>query len=157
MSLAVSPFHVFRSCRVSLASRNLSRSAFTGSPTLSRIRTRHYTSDGQSSTETTQPQTEVDKNSDRTERASDVDPCADVKNSLKAKEAEVVDLTVCVTNFFFFSISGLPLRVFRADCDIYRRTFLTFSVTRQERRNKQKTTQSPDSPETFSKQSTSSP
>jgi len=85
MSLAVSPFNVFRSCRASVASRNLSRSAFSSSQTR-RIGTRRFLS--------TSPQGEPDQNAEKPDPSAEVDPCANVKNSLKAKEAEVLDLTV---------------------------------------------------------------
>jgi hypothetical protein len=157
MSLAVSPFRVFQSCRASLASRNLSRAAFTGSHTHhrpSRIGTRHYSSNEPS--ETTPPQGEPDKNGGKAGSAAEVDPCADVKNSLKAKDAEVLDLTVRIINLLLVGISGLPFNI-RADYAIYKQTSSTFSVMQQERRNKQKTTQSPDLQATFSRLSTSSP
>ena len=47
------------------------------------------------SSETTQPQDEADTNAPPAE----ADPCADIKNNLKAKESEVLDLTVRSSNF----------------------------------------------------------
>jgi len=70
-----------------MASRNLSRSAFSSSQTR-RIGTRRFLS--------TSPPGEV-KNG---EPSAEVDPCANVKNSLVVKEAEVLDLTVRNCNFF---------------------------------------------------------
>jgi len=83
MSLAASTFQAFRSCTASLTSRSLARQAVVRCPTrMSRLRVRCY------SEEKTTPEPEEIKADENPKKMSETE------EKLKAKETEVVDLTV---------------------------------------------------------------
>lgn len=85
MSLATSTYQAFRSCTASLTSaRSLARPAVVRCPTLmSRLRVRCY------SEVTSTPESEETKAEEQPDKVSEIE------GKLKAKENEVVDLTVC--------------------------------------------------------------
>ena len=85
MSLATSTFQAFRSCTASLSAKSLARPAVVRCPTrMSRLRVRYY------SEVTSTPEPEQTKAEEQPDKESEIE------GKLKAKENEVVDLTVCV-------------------------------------------------------------
>lgn len=84
MSLATSTFQAFRSCTASLSARSLARPAVVRCPTrMSRLRVRCY------SEVTSTPEPEETKAEEQPNKVSETE------EKLKAKENEIVDLTVC--------------------------------------------------------------
>lgn len=92
MSFAASSFQAFRTCRASLSSRTLAHSALGRRQTrLSRLGTRCYSEE-----KTTEKPTPAREELGREDTPTEVDPCAEVKNKLKAKEGEATDLIVSI-------------------------------------------------------------
>ncbi|KAF4614766.1 hypothetical protein D9613_003062 [Agrocybe pediades] len=87
MSFATSSLHTFRSCTAALSTRSLARPAIARSSTrLTRIGARHFS-------EATTPSPE-NSNGEQSKEAKDAKPeCSELEAKLKAKEAEVADLT----------------------------------------------------------------
>lgn len=140
MSLAAPSFQIFRSCRASFSSRALTRPSLGRCPTrLSRVGTRCYSEEKTSEGRPSSAQDEAAKESSKDDAPAQGDPCAEVRSSLKAKEAEVSDLTVRIS-FSLSASTSLPNVLFsRVDYDICKLTFLTCNEMRQEKRNRPRT------------------